>query len=173
MEKKSTFLPALQFGLLTGLAMIIFELILFLAGVSLHSSLNLIGYLIFIGGLYWGMANIREKRLEGVMTYGKAFGVGFWISFFAAILLGIFAFAYVKYINPGILDTVVSQAEDKILAAKPNISDAELQKSLDMVKMFATPVFSAVSGFFRYIIVGSIFSLIIAIFAKREDRTLA
>ena len=41
MEQKSTFLPALQFGLLTGLAMIVYTLILYLAGVDMHSSWNL------------------------------------------------------------------------------------------------------------------------------------
>ena len=83
MEQKSTFLPALQFGLLTGLAMIVYTLILYLAGVDMHSSWNLFGYVLFVGGLFWGMTSIREKQLEGVMSYGKAFNTGFWITFFA------------------------------------------------------------------------------------------
>ncbi|HDO06394.1 MAG TPA: DUF4199 domain-containing protein [Bacteroidetes bacterium] len=173
MEKKSTFVPALQFGLLTGLAMIVYTLIMYLAGVDMHSSWNLIGYLFFVGGMYWGISNIREKQLEGVMSYGKAFGVGFWIAFFVAILLGIFTFFYLKYIDTAALTNGISEAEDKILASNPNISDQDLQKALDMVKMFATPVLRAITGFIWYIIAGTIFSLIIAIFAKREDRTLA
>ena len=125
MEKKSTFMPALQFGLLTGLAMIVYILIMYLAGVDMHSSWNLIGYLFLLGGIYWGMSNIREKQLEGVMSYGKAFGTGFWITFFAAILLGIFTFFYLKYINTAALPNGISEAENKILAANPNISRSE------------------------------------------------
>ncbi len=173
MEKKSTFMPALQFGLLTGLAMIVYTLIMYLVGVNMHSSWNLIGYLFLLGGIYWGMSNIREKQLDGVMSYGKAFGVGFWIAFFAALLLGIFTFFYLKYVNTAALANGISEAENKILASNPNISDQALQKALDMVKMFATPVLSAITGFIGYLIAGTIFSLIIAIFAKREDRTLA
>ncbi len=173
MEKKSTFLPALQFGLLTGLAMIVYTLILYLAGVDMHSYWNLISYVLFVGGLYWGITSIRERQLEGVMSYGKAFGTGFWIALFAAILLGIFAFFYLKYIDTSALAKATSEAENKILASNPNISDEDLQKALDMVKIFTNPVMSAVTQFFSNLIFGTIFSLIIAIFAKREDRTLA
>lgn len=173
METKSTFLPAMQFGLLTGLAMIVYTLILYLVGVDLHSYWNFFSYLLFVGGMYWGMTSIREKQLGGVMTYGKAFGTGFWIAFFAALLLGIFSYFYLKYIDPSALANATAEAEDKILASNPDISDEDLQKALDMVKIFTNPVMSAVSQFISNLIVGTIFSLIIAIFAKREDRTLA
>ncbi len=173
MEQKSTFLPAVQFGLLTGLAMVVYTLILYLAGVDLHSYWNLFSYILFIGGLYWGMSSIREKQLEGVMSYGKAFGTGFLITLFAAILLAIYAYFYLQYINPSALAKASAEAENKILASNPNISDADLQKALDMVKIFTNPIMSAVTQFISNLIAGTIFSLIIAIFAKREDRTLA
>jgi len=150
MEQKSTFLPALQFGLLTGLAMIVFSLILYLAGVDIKSYLNLFGYVLFVGGLYWGITSIREKQLEGIMTYGKAFGTGFWISVFVAILLGIFAFFYLKYINPSVLADKLTEIQNKIVTSNPKISDADLQKSMDMIKIFSTPLVSAFTGFLSY-----------------------
>jgi len=173
MEQKSTFFPALQFGLLTGLAMVVYTLVLYLAGVDMHSYWNLLSYVFFIGGLLWGITSIREKQLEGVMSYGKAFGTGFWITLFVAIVLGIFAYFYLKDINPGALADATAKAEDKILASNPNISDADLQKALGMVKVFTNPIMSAVTQLISNLIAGTIFSLIIAIFAKREDRTLA
>jgi len=173
MEQKSTFFPALQFGLLTGLAMVVYTLVLYLAGVDMHSYWNLLSYVFFIGGLLWGITSIREKQLEGVMSYGKAFGTGFWITLFVAIVLGIFAYFYLKDINPGALADATAKAEDKILASNPNISDADLQKALGMVKVFTNPIMSAVTQLISNLVAGTIFSLIIAIFAKREDRTLA
>ena len=173
MEKKSTFGPAVQFGLLTGLFMIVFSLIMYLAGVERESYWNIISYLIFVAVMFWGVTSIRDRQLNGLMSYGKAFGVGFWIAVFAALLTGIYAYFYVKYIDPSVLQNAVSQAEDKILAQNPNISDADLDKALKMVKMFATPAFSSVSAFISNTIAGTIFSLIIAIFAKREDKTIA
>jgi uncharacterized protein (UPF0333 family) len=173
MEQKSTFLPSLQFGLLTGVAMVVYTLVLYLAGIDTHSSWNLINYLLFIVGLYWGIVTVREKYLGGVMSYGKAFGTGFWITLFVAIVLAIFAYFYLKDINPGALADATAKAEDKILASNPDISDEDLQKAMEMVKAFTTPAMSAVMQLISNLIAGTIFSLIIAIFAKREDRTLA
>ena len=173
MEKKSTFGPALQFGLLTGLFMIVYGLIMYLTGIDRQSYWNIVSYVIFAAGMYWGITSIRDKQLEGVMSYGKAFGIGFWIALFAALLTGIYAYFYLQYIDPSALQNAVSQAEDKILAQNPNISDADLDRALSMVKTFATPAFSSVSAFVSNTIAGTIFSLIIAIFAKREDKTIA
>ncbi|MBN2638642.1 MAG: DUF4199 domain-containing protein [Bacteroidales bacterium] len=173
MENKSTFVPALKYGLLTGLAMIVFSLILYLAGVNYKSLWNLINYLILIVGIYWGMDSIRKEILGNVMSYGKAFVTGLWIVLFAILLSSIFSYIFLSYIDPSILTNALSDAQDKILAANPNISDADLDKAMNMAKKFTTPAFSAITGFIWNVIVGTIFSLIIAIFAKREDKTIA
>lgn len=173
MEQKSTFSFALQFGLLTGLALIVFTLILYLAGVGDKSPVHFISLVIYIGMIYWGITNIRDRQLEGVMSYGKAFGTGFWITLFTAILVGVFAFFYLKYIDTAALTRAMTAAENKILAANPNISDADLDKALSMAKTFSTPTFSAIGQFVGNLLIGTVFSLIIAIFAKREDKTIA
>ncbi|UBM63178.1 DUF4199 domain-containing protein [Candidatus Sulfidibacterium hydrothermale] len=173
MEQKSTFVPAIQFGIITGVAMAVYTLVLFLAGIDVHSYWNLISYFLYVGGLYWGISQIREKQLDGVMSYGKAFVTGFYIAIFVAIVLGVFGYFYLKDINPGALTDALTKAEDKILASNPDISDEELQKAMHLVKMFASPGISAFSQFISNLFTGTIFSLIIAIFAKREDRTIA
>ncbi len=173
MEQKSTFSFAMQFGLLTGLVLIVFTLILFLAGVGDKSPVHFISLAIYIGMLYWGITNIRDRQLEGVMNYGKAFSTGFWIVLFTGILVGIFTYFYMKYINTGAAAQAISVAENKILASNPNISDTDLDKALRMVKIFTNPVMSAILQFVGNLIIGTVFSLIIAIFAKREDKTIA
>lgn len=173
MEEKSTFSLALQFGLLTGLVLIVFTLILFLAGAGDKSPLRFISLILYIGMLYWGMVNIRDRQLEGVMSYGKAFSTGFWIALFASILVAIFMIFYMKYIDTGATARAITAAENKILARNPNISDADLNKALGMVKMFTNPFISAITTLIWEVIIGTVLSLIIAIFAKREDKTLA
>ena len=172
MEDKSTFSPALQFGLLTGLVMIVFTLVLFLAGVGEKSPLRFVGYVLFIGMIFWGMVSIRDRQLDGVMSYGKAFGTGFWISLFAAILVGVFTFFYLKYINPGFITTHLAQARMK-MQERPNITEAQIEQGMKMARMFTTPIVSATIAFIMEVVVGTILSLIIAIFAKREDKTIA
>lgn len=173
MENKSTFTPALQFGLLTGLGMVVYSLILYLLGVDTKSYWNLLSYLILLVGIFWGMSSIRDQHLGNVMSYGKAFGVGFWVVLFAVLLSSIYSFIFLKYIDPNVLEKAMSEAQDKILAANPNISDADLDKSMAIARKFANPFVSAITGFIWNVIVGTVLSLIIAIFAKREDKTIA
>jgi len=173
MENKSTFSSALQFGLLTGIVMAGYTLLLFLVGIDVQTPWNLVSYILYIVGLYWGISQIREKQLNGIMSYGKAFVTGFYITIFIALVLAVFSYFYLKEINPGALAEAITKAEDKILASNPDISDEDLQKAMHMVKVFANPGISAISKFISNLFVGTIFSLIIAIFAKREDRTIA
>ncbi len=173
MENKTTFGYLLLFGALTGIAIIIFNLLIYLIGIEQKSYINLLRYIILIGGLIWGIANIRDMRLNGIISYGKAFGTGFWIGFFASILLAIYAYFYLTYLNPNILLDVVATAENKILESKPNISNADLDQALGIVKIFAKPGISAFTQFLMNLLFSTVFSLIIAIFAKREDRTIA
>jgi len=146
---------------------------MFLAGLDPHSNWNLISFVVFAGAMFWGVTNIRDRQLEGIMSYGKAFGVGFWIAVFAAVLAAIYSYFYLKYLDPSVLQNAVSIAEDKILSSNPNISDADLEKALSFAKLFSNPVFSSVWALVANIFAGTIFSLIIAIFAKREDKTIA
>lgn len=173
MENKSTFTPALQFGLLTGLGMIVYSLILYLLGVDYKSYWNMLNYVVILVGIFWGMTSIRDRYLDNVMSYGKAFGIGFWIVLFAVLLGSIYSFIFLKFIDPTVLEKAMSEAQDKILTANPNISDADLDKAMGVAKKFATPAFSAITGFIWNVIVGTVLSLIIAIFAKREDKTIA
>jgi len=174
MEQKSTFLPAMRFAVLNGVILIVFLLILFLLNVRDKSPIRFISSVIYIGLLYWGITNIRNHQLDGVMNYGKAFSVGFLISLFTALFVGVFMFFYYKYIDMGAMDRLKGIAEQNILTRTPDISDVELNKQLTFYQTFvANPLASAFWSFIGAVFSGTIFSLIIAIFAKREDRTLA
>ncbi len=173
MENKTTFGPIVLFGLGTGAIMVIFSLLMYLLGVEQKSLMNLVAYLFLIGGMFWGMTSIRENRLNGVMSYGKAFGTGFWIGFIAAILLAVYSYFYLTYLNPHALQQALTEAENKILESNPDISDENLDKALAMVKMFGKPIISALMQIVSNSFFSVVFALIIAIFAKRVDKTIS
>lgn len=172
MEQKSTFSPAMQFGLLTGLVLIVYTLILFLVGVGEKSPLQFISYVLLIGMIFWGMVNIRDRQLDGVMSYGKAFSTGFWIVLFASILVGIFTFFYLKYIDPGFMANHLAEVRMK-MEARPGITQAQVEQGMKMARTFSSPIISSVMALVWEVIIGTVFSLLIAIFAKREDKTIA
>ncbi len=175
MEQKtpSNFAAGLMPGIYTGAALIVFRLILFLLDVDRESMYNFTIYIVLVLGLYMGIVSYRDKYLSGVMSYGKVVGSGFAIGLIASVILGIFTYFYVMYIDTTMVADVLLQAEENMLAQNPNMTDEQLEQGLKMAAIFTTPTAMAIMGFIVNLIVSVILSLIIAIFAKREDRSIA
>ncbi len=173
MERKSTFGSILLFGLITGILMMLLSLLFYLLNVDQKSWINTLVYLVLFAGMSWGVINIRENRLNGVMSYGKAVGTGFWIGFIAAIIIAVYTYFYLTDLNPESMQQALAQAENKIIESQPDISDEDLDRAMEMVKIFGKPSFSAVATVISNSLISIIFALIIAIFAKRHDRTIA
>lgn len=167
-NQKSVIKPSLTYGLYLGIALILFSLIMYLLDVDRESKLMWLSYLIMAGGLFWAMISFRDQINGGFVTYGKAFATGFWTTLFAAILGTIFTYIYVTMIDPGMIEEILLNAEDQILESNPNMSDEQLEQALSMTEKFTSPIMITIWGFIANIIFGTILSLIIAIFVKRE-----
>ncbi len=172
-NQKSSFQASLIPGVYLGIALIVFSIILYLLDVPYDSKLTWISYLIMAAGLFWAMISIRDNSLGGYLTYGQGFGIGFWTVFFSTILGTIFTYFYATMINPGIIEEILINSEEAILESSPDMSDEALEQALTMTEKFTTPVMLTVLTFVFSMIFGTILSLIIAIFAKREDKSLA
>lgn len=175
MEQKPTsaFIAAFMPGIYLGLALIVFRLVLFLLDVDMESYVNFSIYVVLAIGLFWGIVNYRDVHRQGLISYGGAFGSGFAIGLYASVLLGIFTYFFVQYIDPSLVEQVMIKAEEGMLDQNPNMTDEQIEQALSMVEIFSSPVMLAVMGFIYNVVISVIFSLIIAIFAKREDRSIA
>jgi len=175
MEEKqpSAFQASINPGLVMGLTLIVFSLIMYVIGVKYDSKINWLSYLIIIGFLYWSMTTFRDKSLGGFASYGQVFKAGFFTVLISAILTSIFMYIYVVYINPGLLEEVLMNQEEEILARTPDISDEDLEMAMSMVEKFSSPFMMVIWGFLANVIFGTVFSLIIAIFVRREKTTPA
>ena len=167
-NQRSSVSASLIYGLFLAIALIVFDLILFILGVDINSKIKWISYLIMIAGIFWAMISYRDKNAAGFISYGQAFGVGFFTVLFAAVLTAIYTYFYVAVIDPSLIQNILTEAEENILASTPDISDEDLETALHYTEMFTSPVMMAVMGFIANVILGAILSLIIAIFAKRE-----
>jgi hypothetical protein len=168
MEKKpSAFILSIGYGVIISLAVIVLSLILFLLNLDKGSPLEYLSYAILIGGLWLSQLNFRNKYLGGYISYSQAFTLGLWISLFLAIIMGIFTFVFFKYINPVGMDEAMTIAEQKMM--DKGMTDLEIEQGMTMARKFASIgwfTFLAVAGNF---VMGIIFSLITAIFVKKEN----
>jgi hypothetical protein len=172
-NNKSAFMPSLTSGLVLGVILVIYSLILYVLGLNENQWLAAISYVITAIVLFFVIVNFRDKQQNGFITYGKGVSVGTLTGFFASIILAIYTYYYVAYIDPSIIDKTLVRAEESILKSQPNISDEELDKAMSMVEFFTSPVIMAVMSIFWYTLVSLVFSLLISIFAKREDTNIA
>jgi len=162
----------LTWGIVAGVLMILYSLILYLMDQNLNSSINWIGYLFLLGAMIWGALEYRKKLPGGYMSYGKAFSASFMIILFAAILAGIYSYLFFQVIAPEAVQDVYEISRQQAMERSPQLSDEQIDEAMQMSSFFITPIGMAIMGFLSQVIIGSIIALITSIFLKKEDKSL-
>ncbi|WP_194831531.1 DUF4199 domain-containing protein [Prolixibacter sp. NT017] len=165
-QRKSVFGPAMSYGLYLGLALILTQVIFYVSGNPFSKVSSYISYALLLGGISWGMYLFREKAGAEGMPYGRALGLGTAQTFFASILLGFFIFILYKFIDTGLIDKLYIYTEQTYL--EHGMSEDQVETIMQMSKKMMTPAVLGVSQVFSLTLIGFIFSLILAIFFKRN-----
>lgn len=165
-NQPTTARTALKWGLITGIALIVYSTILYTFSQTTNSALSLIIYGILIVGLVLGM---REYRLsnEGYMTYGQGMGLGTQLSAITGFLSSSFTVFYTQLIDPGFQERMTEQVREQ-MEEKGSMSDEQIDQAVEVMQKFQTPGLQFVFGLLGTILIGVIFSLIIAAFIRRN-----
>jgi len=168
-KMKSAFMPTLMPGIYLGFALIMYTLVLYILDVDMESPLKYGSYAIMAVGLFLSTVAFRDKHLNGYITYGKAFSAGFYTGLFASVIASIFTVIYVQYIDTELIANILLIAEESMLESNPDMTNEQIDQALSMTEMFTSPMMMGIMGFIANVILSAILSLIIAIFAKREN----
>ena len=158
---------ALNYGILLSIALIIYSLLLFVLGLDSHPWLNYLSYIIMIVGIYLATVNFRNKYQDGLISYGKAVGVGFFTVLVASVIMAVYTFIYFSYINPDVFQQAMIEAEQRML--EEGMSDMQVDQALSMMERFQKPWVSTIFAFLGNILIGLVIALITSIFIKREE----
>src|SRR6056297_368993 len=102
MNKDNPFIKmTMTYGLITGLVLIIYTLILYMTNNLLDQNfiLGILNYVILIAGIIYGTKSYRDQYLNGYISYGKSLGTGVLISVFAGVIMGIFTYLLYEVID--------------------------------------------------------------------------
>src|SRR5438046_2953372 len=88
--------PAMKMALMMSGMLIVYTLVLYIAGQSTNKGLGWINYILILTGLILASINFRDKENHGFITFGRAFYFGFMIVLFASLVYGIFMYIYLK-----------------------------------------------------------------------------
>jgi hypothetical protein len=125
-------------------------------------------YAILLAGIIWGVIQLRDKFLNGAITYGHSFGTGTLISLYTGLITGIYTFVFYKFFAPEQIQVLLEKVEEQMIEKSPELTDQQLDMALAMTEKFMTPGWMGVTSFFGMLVAGVILSLIASIFLKKE-----
>lgn len=165
-DEVSTARIALKWGLITGLALIIYSVILYTLDLGTNGWLSIIIYGILIAGLVQAMREYRSAN-AGFIAYGEGVGLGALLSAVAGFLSSAFSIFYTTVIDPGFQERLFEQMREK-LEADGNIPDEQIDQMMEMSQRFQSPGLQFAFGLFWFIFIGVVFSLVIAALIRRN-----
>lgn len=167
-KKQSLALVTSGYGLILGIVVIVFSLLLFVLDVNRQSSINYLSYVFVIAGVIIFQINYRNKHLGGFITYGQAFMVGFLTIVWYSVIIAIFTYIFFTYIDPGAVEEMRQISEQQMI--ERGMSDQEVDQAMTMVERFQSPMWMTIWALIGGVVIGVIISLITSIFVKKEDQ---
>jgi len=169
LQKQSPGKFALNYGLITGVAMILLAAIMYVTGLGLEGVQwpNWIYYAFFAGIIFYTI-NAYKKANAGVLSLGEAIKIGLTIAGVSAVIAIAYGYVFENFIDPEYIQQALKFQEDKLLE---NSSMSPEQKELQMKTMesmmSATLRNAILLGF--SLIFGLIYSLIGGLIMKKES----
>ena len=114
----------------------------------------------------------RDKHLDGYITFGQSFSVGFLTGLFASIIAAGFAVFFFSYLGEDFKELLMERAEEKMIAKDPNMSDEQIDMTMEIAQKFMNPGIMAIIGLIASTFVSLILALIAAAFTKKQDNSL-
>jgi hypothetical protein len=158
------------YGAIIGFALIIYSILLYIADLSLSRGLGYISYIIIIVGLYIGIKKFRENEPSGAIKYSRALGVGVLICVFLGFIGAAFAYLQFRFMDPDLINKILEMSEERLL--ERGLSEDMIEMQSEFMMKFMSPGMMAVSAFINYIFMGTVFSLILAAFLKKEPNPM-
>jgi hypothetical protein len=159
----------IKFSLIYALIIIALNLILYILDLqnkmSVFSSIALI--VITLGSVYFGILSSRDNVMNGFITYGQGVSTGMLISLFAGLIVTVYTYLFVSFIDPDFMQNIINQAKRDMIEKGEN--EENIERAIEMMSMMNKPWIMSLMGLLGQLFYGLIASLIISNFTKRLD----
>ncbi len=157
-------------GIILGAVGIVYTLIIYFLDLTFNSYQGYVGMVIQLVVLFFLLKSYRDNFRHGQITYGQSVGAGVIIYLYYAIIMAIFGYLLYTVIDPGLMKKALAVAESKM--AGKGLSQEQIDSAMSFTSKMMKPAFTAIFGLFGTMIGGTIISLIVSIFVKRESNPL-
>jgi hypothetical protein len=171
MEKKNKmFSHSLKYGVVIGIGIIIYQLILYIFGLLNNTTLGNVIFFLLVIGVLLSVKHFRDHLNRGFLNFGKAFQIGFLTCIFTGIISAVYSYFQYKYLSPHLVNDLLTVAQESLL--NKGISEEQVELQSTILEKLMTPAFLSIAYVFSMGFWGSILSLVIAVVLKRDENPL-
>lgn len=171
MEPKTNVWKAnLNSGLIMGLVGIVYTLIVYFLDLSFNRTQGYIFLLIQVALLYIFVKSYRDNFRYGYITYGQAVGAGVVICLYYSILIAVFTYILYTVIDSGLTEKQLAFTEDMMV--ERGLPQAQIDAGMAIQKKIMVPAIMAPLSIFGNMLYGTVMSLLVAIFVRKEGNPL-
>ncbi|MEN8120476.1 MAG: DUF4199 domain-containing protein [Bacteroidota bacterium] len=165
-NKQNVWKNALNWGLIVGVVLIIYSVLMYFLDVNLEEWVKWIAFIILLAGIVYSTIQYRDNVLGGSITYTQALGFGVVISLYAAVISAVYSYLEMTIIDPDLIGKMIAIEEEKMLSQ--GIPDNQIEQSMEIIKMIMKPGILTLIYIPVLTFIGFVFSLITSIFLKKE-----
>ncbi len=162
---------ALFYGIVLALVNIVLTLVAFFLGYQTDKLAQgqwfaLLAFLGMITVLWLGIRVAREEAGDKGLTYGRGLLTGVLISVYSGLFGAVYTFIHFAFVNPSFVDYYIDFARQKWIAR--GFGDAQMASLEKITRFMMSPALMSVWTVIQALLLGAIFSLILAAFLKRN-----
>lgn len=166
-SSKSKWGYILTYAALLGVSNIILNVILYVSGYQLAPWAKWLTYPLLILWVALGIKSYKEKELNGFISYGNAFSIGFFISFIGGLIGLVYMMIFVSYIDPDYMNKILEISEQTMV--DKGMSESSIEHALSMQRKFMSPLWFSLLGTLGIAFSSLIISLLVSLFLKKDD----
>ena len=169
-EKVNVWKTNLTNGLIMGLVGVVYSLIVYFLNLSFNQYQGYVFFIIQIFLLYYLLKSYRDNSMHGQITYGQSVGAGVVIYLYYAIIMAVFTYILYTVIDSGLLAKQLAFTEQKLV--DKGTPQAAIDTAMAMQAKIMKPAIMAPISIFGVMFFGTIITLLVSIFVKKEGNPL-
>lgn len=134
---------------------------------------DVVGYTIMVvifSLIFFGVRNYRNKELEGVISFGKAFKTGALIALAGSTIYVVVWLFYYYLFVPDFLDVFIKHVLKETAQNGGDVAAKTIEMQ-NFKEMYKSPVFVVLITYFEVLPVGLAVALVSALILKRKNRS--
>ena len=170
-EKVNVWKANLSNGLILGFAGVVFTLVIYFLDLTFNKSVGYIFFLLAIFLLYYFIKSYRENYMHGNITYGQSVGAGVIIFLYYSVIAAVFTYILYKVIDTGLTDKLLAFVEEQTRKGG-KVPEGSMDTVMAFQRKIMKPEILALGTIINNMLFGTIISLIVSIFTKKEGNPL-